>query len=75
MLLSLLEIKNNDKNQVDCGGGGPRGVMVKTLDCRIVVRVFELQSCSLSENYEPPYPPSYGLNSITTVLQEACIWH
>ena len=26
------------------GGGGPRGVMVKALDCGIVVSKFELQS-------------------------------
>ena len=34
----------------------------------------ETKPCSLSgkyprERYEPPYPPSYGLNSTTTVLQ------
>ena len=27
------------------------------------------------ERYEPPYPPSYGLNSITTVLQREWLWH
>ena len=27
------------------------------------------------ERYEPPYPPSYGLNSTTTVLLEGWIWH
>ena len=27
-----------------CGGGGPRGVMVKAMDCGIVVREFVLQS-------------------------------
>ena len=36
--------------------------------------------CSLSgkypwERYEPPYPPSYGLNSITTVLLGEWLWH
>ena len=48
-------------------GGCSRGVMVKALDCGIVVCKFELQSCrhSLSdeypwESYEPPYPPSMG---------------
>ena len=55
--------------------GCPRGVMVKAMDCRIVVREFVLQSLlhSLSgkypwERYEPPYPPSYGLNSSPTIL-------
>ena len=50
--------------------------MVKAMDCGIVVREFVLQYAllrSLSgkypwERYEPPYPPSYGLNSTTTVL-------
>ena len=52
--------------------GVPRGVMVKAMDC-IVVRVRSSLLRSLSgkypwERYEPPYPPSYGLNSTTTVL-------
>ena len=54
--------------------GCPRGVMVKAMDCGIVVREFLLLR-SLSgkytwERYEPPppYPPSYGLNSTTTVF-------
>ena len=25
--------------------------------------------------YEPAYPPSYGLNSTTTVLLGECLWH
>ena len=56
--------------------GCPRGVMVKALDCGIVVREFVLQSRYYVhflantpwERYEPPYPPSYGLNSTTTIL-------
>ena len=52
--------------------GCPRGVMVKSMDCGIIVSEFALLH-SLSgkypwERYEPPYPPSYGLNSTTTVL-------
>ena len=49
-------------------------LVVKVMDCGIVVIEFELQSrYSLSdkypwERYEPPYPPSYRLNSTTTVL-------
>ena len=53
-------------------GGCPRGVMVKAMDCGIVVSEFVLQSRyygHLRERYEPPtYPPIYGLNSTTTVL-------
>ena len=57
--------------------GCPRGVIVKATDCGIVVSEFVLQSQllrSLSgkypwERYKPPYPPSNGLNSTTTVLQ------
>ena len=56
--------------------GCPRGVMAKAMDCGIVVSEFVLQLgnlCSLLgkypwERYEPPYPPSYGLNSTTIVL-------
>ena len=52
--------------------------MVKAMDCGIVVSEFVFQSRyygSLSgkyhwESYELPYPPSYGLNSTTTVLLE-----
>ena len=57
-------------------GGGPRGVMVKAMDCGIVVSEFILQSryCvhfwtnTLGKGVNLPYPPSYGLNSTTTVL-------
>ena len=27
------------------------------------------------ETYEPPYPPSYGLNSTTTVILGEWLWH
>ena len=27
------------------------------------------------ERYETPYPPSYGLNSTTTVIQGEWRWH
>ena len=54
--------------------GSYRGVMVKTLDCKVVskqVRTPVTLLRSLSDKYpgemnEPPYPPSYGLNSTTT---------
>ena len=56
--------------------GGPRGVIVKSDGLRNRskrVRTPVALSRSLSgkypwERYEPPYPPSYGLNSTTTVL-------
>ena len=64
-------------------GGYPRGVVVKALNYRIVISEFELQSRyyvlfrtnTLWEGYEPPYPPTYGFNSITAVLLEGWIWH
>ena len=73
MLFSKETKKNKNKNKSwDC----PRGVMVKAIDCRIVrkrVRTPVALLRSLSdkypwERYEPPYPPSYGLNSTTTIL-------
>ena len=61
--------------------GCPRGVMVKAMDCGIVVREFVLQSRYYVsgkypwERYEPLYPPNYGLNSTTTVLLGEWLWH
>ena len=52
-------------------GGCPRGVMVKALDCGIVVREFyyvHFRANTLGKGMNTPYPPSYGLNSTTTVL-------
>ena len=56
--------------------GCPRGVMVKAMDLRNRSKRFRtpvtlLRSLSGKypwERYEPPYPPSYGLNGTTTVL-------
>ena len=53
----------------------PRGVMIKAMDCGIVVSEFELQSCyyvhfrenNLWERYGPPLPPRYGLNSTKNI--------
>ena len=64
--------------------GCPCGVMVKVMDCGIVVREFVLQS-----RYYVHFrantlgkgmillilPPSYGLNSTTTVLLGEWLWH
>ena len=58
--------------------GCPRDVMVKAMDCRIVVSGFLFRSLSGKyhwERYEPPYPPSYGLNSTTIVLLGEWLWH
>ena len=63
-------------------GGYPRGVMVKVMSCGIVASEFVLQSryyvhfrAILWERNEPPYPPSYGLNNIPTVLLGEWVWH
>ncbi len=48
------------------------------MDCGIVVREFELQSnyyVHFRARYEPPHPPSYGLNSTSTVLLGEWLWH
>ena len=55
-----------------------RGVMVKAIDCGIVVSEFVLQSHyyvhfranTIGKGMDTPYPSSYGLNSTTTVLLE-----
>ena len=54
----------------------PCSVMIKELDCGIVVSEIEIQSRyiihfwsnTFGERHEPSYPPSYGLNSTTAVL-------
>ena len=64
-------------------GGCPRGVMVKRVglrnrSTRVRTPVALLRSLSGKypwERYEPPYPPSYALNSTTTVLQGQWLWH
>ena len=70
-----------DKHILFPSRGCPRGVMVKAMDCRIVVSEFVLQSRyyvhfrsnTLGKGIEPPYPPSYGLNCPNTVLLGE--WH
>ena len=57
-------------------GGCPLCVMVKAMDCgnrnkrdRTPVTLWRSLSVKYPwERYEPPYPPSYGLNSTTSVL-------
>ena len=56
--------------------GCPRGVMVKAMDCKIVVCEFVLQSRyyvsfranTLEKGMNPFILPAYGLNSITIFL-------
>ena len=53
--------KNNDKKKNT----------IKVLDCGFEVSKFELQShyyVRFWKRYEPPYTPSYGLDSINAVL-------
>ena len=55
-----------------------RSVCKKNCSNRVRTPVALLHSLSGKypwERYEPPYPPSYGLNSTTTVLLEGWIWH
>ena len=58
--------------------GNPCDLVANVLDCDIVISEFELQSCNNVHFWtntlgkgmnSPPYYPSNGLNSITTVLQ------
>ena len=63
--------------------GCHRGVMVKAMDCGIVVSEFvfhlhyyvHFRANTLGKGMNPPYPPSYGLNSNTAVLLGECLWH
>ena len=56
---------------------------IKAMDCGIVVCEFVLQSRyyvhfranTLGKGINPSYPPSYGLNSTTTVLLGESLWH
>ena len=72
-----------DKTSLVIKGCPPRGVMVKAMDCGIVVSESVFQSryyvhfraSTLGKGMNPPYPPSYGLNSTTTVLLGEWLWH
>ena len=67
----------NQKKKKKIAGECPRGVMAKSdglrnCSTRVHTPVMLLRSLSgkyFWERYEPPYPPSYGLNSAATVLQ------
>ena len=77
--LSLTKLSESPSKLRGC----TRGVMVKAMDCGIVVTRVRTPVALLRllsdkypwERYEPPYPPSYGLNSTTTVLLEGWLWH
>ena len=71
--------EHNEKKELLKPGACPRGVMVKTMDCGIVVSEFIPQSryyVHFRTNTigkamtPPPYPPSYGLKCTTTFLLE-----
>ena len=57
----------------------PDGVMVKELDCGIVVSEFELQFIyrinTLGKGMNHLILPTVGSNGTTTVLQEGWLWH
>ena len=61
----------------------PRGVMVKAMDCGLVVSEFVLQSRyylhfranTLWNGMNPTYPSSCWVNSTTTVLLSEWLWH
>ena len=63
--------------------GCPRGVMVKAMDCGIVVREFVVQSRyyvhfranTLGKGMNPLILPAMGFNSTTTVLLGGWLWH
>ena len=62
--------KKRGEHSIFILGECPCGVMVKAMDSEIIVSEFKLQlHYYVWERYEPPYPPSYGLNSTTTVLE------
>ena len=49
--------------------------MGNTIYKYLVTLLRSLSDKYLWERYEPPYPPSYGLNSTTTVLLGEWLWH
>ena len=61
----------------------PRDVMVKAMDCGIVVSEYGLplryyvrfRTNALENGMESFYPQSYGLISVPTLLLEGWLWH
>ena len=92
-LKKFLSSRKNLNNQARLGGpktvdfkamrGCPHGIMVKAMDCGIIVSEFVIQSRyyihfqinTLGKGMNPPYPPSYWLNNTTTVLLREWLWH
>ena len=77
------ERKREREKEREREGGCPHGVMVKSDGLRIrstrvrtlVVLLRSLLGKYPWERYEPPYPPSCGLNSTTTILLGKWLWH
>ena len=58
--------------------GCPRDVMVKAMDSGIVLQsryYVHFRANTLGKGMKPPYPPNYGLTSITTDLQGEWLGH
>ena len=61
----------------------PCGLMVKAMDCEIVLSEFVLQSNyyvhfranALGKGMTPTYPPNYGFNGTPTVLLWEWLWY
>ena len=83
LLTYIYSIEFNCLQWYNLAWGVAHGVMFKALDCRILVCEFVLQSRyyihfqanTLGKGMNPPYPPSYALNSTTSVLLERWLWH
>ena len=81
-VISVLAARHDDDDDDDISDfwNGPRGTMVKAMDSLSASSYSSSLLHSLSgkypwEKYESPYPPSYGLNSTTTVLLGEWSWY
>ena len=80
--MSVLPARYDDDDDCIIIEGCPRGVMVKSMDNRIVVIEFVLQSRyyvhfranTLGKGMNPFILPAIGLNSTTTVLLGEWLW-
>ncbi len=79
----MVIVVGNGHGDTSSNPGGPCCIMVKVMDCGIVVSEFVLQSRyyvhfqanTLRKGMNSPYPPNYGLNSTITVILEGWLWH
>ena len=69
MMMMMMMIKSKKKcNVINYRGGCPPGVMVKAMDCEIVISEFELQLCfyvhfranTLGKGMNPFFLPAMG---------------